>query len=89
LILAAWTDEHRAAARAEGWDLFATSGSTSKVQVQRIDDPEELGAGVTHLASDSVAWGMVRTGTGEHHRVARQIIQGHSPLEWEMMKDAQ
>ncbi len=87
-ILAPWTEAHMAAAQAEGWDLFTTSDSTSDVQVQRIDDPEELeriSPGAHHLASDSVAMMMVRTGTGEHHRVARQIIATHFPAEWALI----
>jgi hypothetical protein len=83
-----WTYELQGAAQREGWDLFTTTDSTSEVQVQRIDDPDELPPGGTHLASDQVALAYVRCGTGEHHRIARNIIHTHFPTEWENMQAA-
>lgn len=88
-ILAPWTPEFMDAAQREGWDLFTTSDSTSDVQVQRIDDPEELPSGAaTHLPSDAAAMCIVRGGTGAHHCVARQIISTHFPAEWDLMEKA-
>ena len=86
-ILKPWTPEHIDAAWKEGWDLFtATEGS--EVQVQRIDDPEELPVGATYLSSDNEAMIKVRTGTGEHHSVARKIIHDHFPDEWALLEKA-
>lgn len=90
-ILAPWTDKHMAAAQAEGWDLFTTTDAETVVQLQRIDDPEELeriAPGAKHLPSDDYALAMVRCGTGEHHRVARQILHDHFPAEWANMERA-
>lgn len=79
---------HRDAARREGWDLFQLN-EHPQVQVQRIVDPEDLPSGIaTHLPNDTVAKMMVRTGTGENHRAARQIIHEHFPEEWEALNAA-
>ncbi len=89
--LAPWTQELMDAAWAEGWDLFTATGSTSDVQIQRIDDPDELERvcpGATHLASDDAAMVIVRCGTGEHHRIARQVLQEHYLLEFKLVEDA-
>lgn len=89
-IMAPWTSAHQDAAWREGWDLFtATEGS--EVQVQRIDDPEVLedeSPGATYLPSDEVAMVKVRTGTGEHHSVARKILYDHFPEEWALLEKA-
>ena len=87
-ILTPWTPALCTSAQLEGWDLFTTSDSTSDVQVQRIDDPGALigGKEVPHLPSDSFALAMVRCGTGEHHKVARQILHDHFPVEWALME---
>ena len=88
-IMQPWTDQHLDAAQREGWDLFTHCGeNAAEVQIQRIDDPEMLPAGVaTYLPSDNVAMAMVRCGTGEHHRVARQIL-AQFPNEWARMERA-
>lgn len=90
-ILAAfkpWTHDLRMAALREGWDIFDSRGSDAgPIQVQRIDDPEDLDFEfkVPYLENDDHAMLIVRTGTGEHHKVARQIIATHNPEDFERM----
>lgn len=76
-----WTEQHSDAAQKEGWDLFAADGIW--LQVQRIDNPDEGGP----LSDDVVAWVKVRTGTGDHHRVARELVARHNPAEWKQITD--
>lgn len=87
-ILEPWTAAYMEAAQREGWDLI-TATDDSPVQVQRIDDPEYLPSGVsTFLPSDAAAMIIVRTGAGEHHAVARKILQDHFPEEWLLVEAA-
>ena len=90
-VLAPWTSEHQAAAQHEGWELTVWSNASHvpvTVQVQYIDDPERLPPSGCLLPSDTVAMAIVRTGTGAHHSVARQIIHDHFPDEWALMEQA-
>lgn len=75
-----WTHALSRAANKEGWDIFDADGPGGELQVQRLDE-ENL------LDDDSDAWLLVRTGTGEHHRVAREIIAAKSPAEWKRIND--
>ncbi len=85
-ILELWAGQHQDAAAREGWyisDMYTT------LQVQRIDNPGFLPAGIaTHLPSDDVAMMMVCTGTGQHHAAARQIMHDHYPDEWARIEEA-
>lgn len=78
VVLDAWTPELCTAAQREGWDLSTATGN-SPLQVQRTE---------SHLAFDAVAvaMGLVLNGTGEHHKVARKIIQDHFPEEWAIVQ---
>lgn len=87
-LMMAWTHEFMTAAQLEGWDLWTCSDADSDVQVQRIDDPDEVPSGGTHLSSDAAAMVIVRTGAGEHHKAARKIISEHFPNEWQKIEQA-
>lgn len=80
----AWTDEHRAAANLEGWDIWETKGSEcGPWQIQRIDEVHEpLGA---QLESDDDALRIVFNGVGVHHEAARQFIKAHNKQEWDAL----
>jgi hypothetical protein len=72
--------EHRAAARAEGWDIFECCGSMyGRYQICKMDEPDD---GELELADDEEAWRIVFEGTKPHHRAARNYIQHHCPDEW-------
>lgn len=85
-----WTSEMQEAALREGWDLWDSRGSISgPLQVQRIDDAElvteEVGFEVPYLESDDHAMLIVRTGTGEHHAMARHLVAKHNPEDFRRM----
>lgn len=77
-IMALWAP-YQAAAMAEGWDLFETTIDRRELQVQ-MDDEADM------LANDDEAKLLVRTGTGEHHAKARELIALYSPEEWEALR---
>lgn len=83
----AWSNEHRAAANNEGWDIWDTSGSESEPwQIQRFDESHE-NPGV-QLDSDDDALRLVVNGSAPHHEAARLFIKAHSTQEWSVLERA-
>lgn len=88
VALAPWTQEMHTAALREGWCVSHCSGcGTDSIQIQRIDNPDDWDAtfDIPSLESDDHAMFIVRTGTGQHHQVARQIVAQHNPEEFQYM----
>lgn len=81
-----WSDDHRAAAQREGWDIFDTSGSENGPwQIQHFDDASEV-PGAAQLDTDDDALRMVMNGTSAHHEAARRFIQAHNEHEWILLQ---
>lgn len=69
---------------AEGWIISECTGSDNgRWQIQKIDDPEEVGA--PELDSDEAAWRIVLEGKKPHHAHAREFISEVNPKEWSSM----
>lgn len=85
--LARWTAELDSAATAEGWTVWDVRGSDfGPIQVQKYDSPEDLlPLVVPRLNSDNDAFLLVMRGTGDHHRVAREIIAKYNPEDFARM----
>jgi hypothetical protein len=67
-------------ARKEGWDIFDCSGSEyGRWQISRVDKAE---GGDVQLDSDDDAWRIVFEGKEARHRLAREFIRDHNPVEW-------
>lgn len=77
-MVPSWPDAHAAAAAAEGWSIFSTSGPACW-QIQHFDSVDE---GQQQLDSDEAAWTIVRSGTGAHHISALAFIKAHCPAEY-------
>lgn len=90
-IMAPWTAEHQKAAQREGWALAeceSTEGTKcTPVQVEALYG-RAVPPGAYPLRSVNEARMIVRTGTGEHHSVARRIIHDHFPAEWALLEAA-
>lgn len=78
-----WSNDHCAAAQAEGWAIFDTYGSEGGPwQLQRFDDAAEA-PGSKQLESDDAAWLIAFTGQLPHHKAACDFIRVHNPMEYE------
>lgn len=80
------------AALLEGWALFERD-STGELELCRDDcpDPIETPQGEVippTLDDDAAAWAIVRQGTGEHHRVALELLREFNPQEFERVTSA-
>lgn len=80
-----WTPNLSEAATLEGWFLYYDA-LRDLLQVHCETDQELLAEGELLLFGDDQALLMVRTGTGEHHSVARKLIYTHYPAEWALME---
>lgn len=78
MISLEWPQSCIDAALKEGWGIFEHEG---KPVVMR-DDEANL------LADDTQAKMLVRTGTGLHHRMAREAILNNNPEEWRQLNNA-
>lgn len=79
-----WTDEHRAAAQAEGWDIFHTVGLSDEYRVERLDCPADFGVDIDPLESDVEAWRIIGAGIDSGsplHILAADIIAVLNPAE--------
>lgn len=68
--LSAWYRDHAAAAEAEGWSLFETSGTDGHdpIEVERIDEAEIL-------SDDIEAWAIVARADTPHARAAIRVLR--------------
>lgn len=79
-----WTRPLSDAALKEGWNIWrAFGGGVTGYQIQRVDCPDE---GEGELPDDETAWRLVWLGTGEHHKVAKEIIRCDSPMEFALVE---
>ena len=82
-------DQHRAAASAEGWDIFWSTGSAyyaEQFQLQGFDCEDE-DCPAPFAGDDGAAWHHVWAGTGAHHVAAREFLREYSPEEYARIDD--
>lgn len=78
-------EPHRAAANAEGWDIWDCNDSAHRWQVQKFDDLYACDANIPTLDSDQLAWKIVAKGTEPHHIAAREFLRVNCLPEYQMM----
>ena len=77
-----WYPACSAAAIKEGWNIFDCVGSDyGRWQICCLDNPDDS---TIKLDDDDKAWAIVFKGTEHHHRIAREFIRAHNPIEWEL-----
>jgi hypothetical protein len=82
-----WTEEHKLAAKAEGWYLSECDGSMyGPVQIQKIDDPtiDPLPDGTVPptLEMDEDAWKIVCWEEKPHHSMAMDLLMFLNPSDY-------
>jgi hypothetical protein len=89
-----WTDQDRAAAEREGWDIFQCDGSGGGLwQIQKFDDPDDEVADVITATvgrlweTDEEAWLHIWTVPSDLHARALAFIRALNPLEWDAITE--